>query len=400
MTTSKHQVSPELLAKAQTIHKRCLVLDAHVDIVIPSTSPGMLGADGESLATPDRLRTGGVGVAVMCVAANWAPRTPEFDASGRAMADEKLGAVLEMIAANTDVLGLARSANEVAELQALGKTAVVLGFQNARALERDLGVLDMFFDAGVRVFALIHMGHNDYCDSSRPMFNKQTGEFEVEEEHGGLAALGRDAIVRINELGGIVDVSQMSETATLQTIELSTSPVVASHSNVRVLSDVTRNLSNEEIDRIGQTGGVVCVSGFGPSLVDASAPATRAAVVAIRRTYGLAESYSYPYELYWELADPQQQLAFQMEIMRVIGAGSVKDMVRHIDYLVDRIGIDCVGIGNDYNHGGGKIGGLLDASQSLNLTIALVKAGYSAPDIAKIWGENFLRVLQASTPAP
>lgn len=360
----------------------------------------MLGADGESLATPARLRAGGVGVAVMCVAAGWAPRTRELDASGRAVADEKLVAALAMIAANSNMLALATCAGEVAEIQAAGKTAVMLGFQNARALERDVRMLDAFFEAGVRVFALIHMGHNDYCDSSRPMFNKKTGSFEVEEEHGGLTSLGRDAIVRINELGGAVDVSQMSKAATLQTVELSTSPVVASHSNVRALSDVTRNLSDEEIDRIGQTGGVVCVSGFGPSLVDASPPATRAAVVDIRRNYGLAENYSYPYELYWELADSKQQLAFQMEIMKVIGAGSVTDMVRHIDYLVDRIGIDGVGIGNDFNHGGGKIGGLVDASQSLNITIALVKAGYSASDIAKIWGENFLRVLEACAPSP
>lgn len=336
----------------------------------------------------------------MCVAAGWAPRTPKFDASGRAMADEKLAAALDMIAANPDSLALVTSATEVAEAQAASKTAVLLGIQNARALEHDLQVLDVFFDSGVRVFALVHMGHNDYCDSSRPIFDKQTGSFEVEEEHGGLTPLGRDAIVRINELGGIVDVSQMSRAATLQTIELSTSPVVASHSNVRALSDVTRNLSDEEIDRLGQTGGVVCVSGFGPSLVDASAPATKAAVIEVRRAYGLAESYSYPYELYWELADQQQQLAFQMEIMGVIGAGSVADMVRHIDYLVDRIGIDGVGIGNDFNHGGGRIGGLLDASQSLNLTIALVKAGYTAPDIAKIWGENFLRVLEAAASQP
>lgn len=395
MAISKHHVSTELRAEAEAIHDRCVVLDAHVDIVIPSTSAGMLGADGESLATPDNLRAGGVGAAVMCAAAGWAPRTKDFDASGRAMADEKLAAALDMIAAHPDTLALATSASEVADAQASGRTAILLGFQNARALEGDINVLDVLFDVGVRVFALIHMGHNDYCDSSRPIFDKRTNSFEAEEEHGGLTTLGRNAIIRVNDLGGVVDVSQMSKAATLQTIELSTAPVMATHSNVRALSDVTRNLSDEEIDRIGQTGGVVCVSGFGPSLVDASAPATRAAVIEVRKRFGLTESYSYPYELYWELADQKEQLAFQMEIMGVIGAGSVADMVRHVDYLVGRIGIDGVGIGNDFNHGGGRIGGLLDASQSVNLTIALLKAGYTSANIAKIWGDNFLRVLEA-----
>lgn len=397
MAKRHRDVSPDVMAKARSIHENCLVLDAHADIVIDSGSSLMLGPDGSSLVSPDKLVAGGVGAVVMCVAVDWAPRQPVTDASGRAMADAKLECVQVLIAEHSDTLVLATSVAEIAEARAARKVAIVLGFQNARGLGGDLGGLDDFFEAGCRVFALVHMGHNDYCDSSRPMFSKTTGSFEPTEVHGGLSALGRAAIGRIDELGGIVDVSQMSIAATLQTIELSSSPVVASHSNARAMSDVARNLSDQEIDLIAETGGVIHISGFGPSLVDASSPEARAGIDAARAKYGLAPTYSYPYELYWELPDEETKMAFQMEVMGVIGAGSIADMIRHIDYVVDRVGIDHVGIGNDFNHGGGRIGGLADASKSLNLTAALVQRGYEAEAIAKIWGDNFLRVLGVAT---
>ena len=382
-------------ALAAAIHAQCLVLDAHADVVLDPSTSLMLGPDGLSLVAPEKLVAGGVGAVVMCVAVDWAPRQPKYDATGRAMADEKLAAINAMISDHPETLVLATTADEIVAARTAGQIAVVIGFQNARALEGNIDALDEFYAAGCRLFALIHMGHNDYCDSSRPIFDKKSGAYEQAEVHGGLSPLGRAAIERINQLGAIVDVSQMSKAATLQAIELSTAPVIASHSNVQAMSDVNRNLSDESIDAIAAGGGVVHISGFGPSLVDASSPEARAGIAEVRARYGLAAVYSYPYELYWELADNEQKHAFQMEIMGVIGAGSVQDMVRHIDYVVDRVGIDHVGIGNDFNHGGGRIGGLADASKSANITAALVERGYEADDIAKIWSGNFLRVMRA-----
>ncbi|MEZ5342873.1 MAG: membrane dipeptidase [Acidimicrobiales bacterium] len=387
--------SPEALAQAHAIHRQCLVLDAHADIILDPTNSLMLGPDGRSLVAPEKLVAGGVGAVVMCVAVDWAPRQPAYDAAGRAMADEKLAAILAMVSENPETLALATTADEIVAARHTGRTAIVLGFQNARSLQGNVEALDDFYRAGCRVFSLVHMGHNDYCDSSRPIFHGRTASYEPTEEHGGLSALGRAAIERINALRGIVDVSQMSKAATLQTIDLSSTPVIASHSNIRAMSDVARNLSDEEIDRIAETGGVIHIGAFGPSLVELSSTEVRSGIAAVRREYGLAPDYSYPYELYWELADNKQKHAFQMAIMGVIGAGSVADMVRHIDYVVERVGVDHVGIGNDYNHGGGRIGGLGDAGDSLNLTAALVERGYGAADIAKIWGENFMRVFRA-----
>ncbi len=387
--------SPDVIAKATSIHERCLVLDAHADMILDLTTSLMVGPDGLSLVDPTKLASGGVGAVVMCVAADWAPREPKFDARGRAQADARLAAVRAMVAENPETLVMAATADEITQAHEAGTTAIVLGFQNARSLERNIETLDEFYEAGCRVFGLVHMGHNDYCDSSRPIFDGRTSSYEPTEEHGGLSPLGRDAIARINALGGIVDVSQMSKAATLQAIELSTTPVIASHSNVRAMSDVARNLSDESIDRIAECGGVIHIGAFGPSLVDTSPPEVRAGIDEVRAKYGLAAEYSYPYELYWELADNKEKYAFQMEMMGVIGAGSVGDMMRHIDYVVERVGIDHVGIGNDFNHGGGRIGGVADAGDSLNITAALVERGYEADDIAKIWGDNFLRVFRA-----
>ena len=382
---------------ARAAHQNSLVLDGHADIVLPSTSLSYQGPDGRSKVAPDKLAAGGVGAVVMAVAVGPGPRTPEGDAAGRAEADEKLAAIRVLDAAH-ESLAIATTPEEVRAIRARGQTAVILGFQNARSLEGDVAALDTFHAAGVRVFGLNHMGHNDFSDSSRPIYDGDTKTYEAEAEHGGLSALGVRAIERINALGGIVDVSQMSKDATLQAIVLSTSPVIASHSNVRALSDVSRNLSDEEIDRIGETGGVIHVAAFGAYLVDLSDPDLLARIRAVRREAGLPETYSYPYELYWELDDPAEKTAFLTAMRDVIGRGSVDRMMDHIDYIVARIGVDHVGIGTDFNHGGG-VEGFNEADEAFNVTLALVDRGYSAADIEKIWGGNFLRVFQSVSAA-
>jgi membrane dipeptidase len=158
---------------------------------------------------------------------------------------------------------------------------------------------------------------------------------------------------------------------------------------------VSRNLSDEEIDLIAKTGGVIHLAAFGAYLVDLSDPKLLTAILKVRRDAGLPDAYSYPYELYWEIPDPEKRQSFLIAMRRAIGPGSVDRLVDHIDYIVNRVGIDHVGIGSDFNHGGG-VAGFVDASEAENVTIALVKRGYSAEQIRKIWGENFLRVFRAA----
>ncbi len=386
------ETEAELFERARVIHQQSLVLDAHADIVLPSTSKTYLAKDGLSKVDPAKLKAGNVGAVVMSVAVPPGPRTPAGDAQARAEAAEKITAISKLAEGNIAV-EIATSPAHVTALRRNGKTALILGFQNARSLEGNVANLDLFYKAGIRVFGLNHMGHNDFSDSSRPLFSGETGKYEVTEEHGGLSPLGKAAIRRINELGGIVDVSQMSKAATLQAINLSEAPVIASHSNVRNLSNVSRNLSDEEIDLIAKTGGVIHLTAFGAYLVDLSDPDLLASIRKVRRNAGLPEAYSYPYELYWEIPDLTKRQSFLIAMRDVIGPASVDRLTDHIDYIVDRVGIDHVGISSDFNHGGG-VAGFVDASEALKLTVAMVKRGYSAAQIKKIWGENFLRVFR------
>jgi membrane dipeptidase len=392
LALSSEQAEIKLMQRALKIHQQSLVLDAHADIALPSTSSIYLAADGLSEVEPKKLQEGGVGAGAMSIAVGAGARTLEGTKLARIEADKKFKAISQLIT-ESKMLALATSAKQIETLHREGKIAIVLGFQNARLLGGNVAVIDEFYDAGVRVFALNHLGHNDFSDSSRPEFDNVTGTFETTEKHGGLSSLGVSAIKRINQLGALVDVSQMSKAGTLQVLELSQTPVIASHSNVRRLSNVSRNLSDQEIDLIGQTGGVVNVVAFAPYLVDFSDPVLLAAIRNVRLAANLPEEYSYPYELYWEIADPRRRQSFLVAMRKVIGTGSVERLVDHVDYIVKRIGIDHVGIASDFNHGGG-IQGFSDASEALNITIELLRRGYSADQIEKIWGANFLRVLQ------
>ena len=381
----------ETAAHARNVHESALVLDAHADIEIPGKPSRYAGPDGLSRVAPEKMRAGGMDAVVMSVAVGPMPRTADGYAAAREIAESKLAAVRALVAEPANGAVLARSPAELAAAHQQGKLALILGLQNALILGTDVTAVDEFYAAGVRVFALTHMGHNDFADSSRPLFLAETGDHEPAAEHGGLSDLGVAAIERVNSLGGMIDISQLSKQAALQAIEQSRAPVLATHSNVQALSKVSRNLSDEEIDRIGATGGVIHVAPFRGYLFDSSDPQLDTDIRAARRAAGVKEDYLYPFELYWEIDDPEAQATFLGAVSDLLGPVGIEEMLAHIDYLVDRIGVDHVGIGTDFNHGSG-IPGFEDAADSLNVTVGLLERGYSAADIEKIWGGNFLRV--------
>ncbi len=380
---------------AADIHESSLVLDAHADIVIPSTSRAYMSADGTSKVDPAKMRAGGVDAVVMSVAVGPGPRTIEGDAAARAEADEKIAAVHTLVAESQGQVVIATTSSEIIAAHEAGKSALILGFQNARSLQGNISAIDEFYAEGVRIFGLNHLGHNAFSDSSRPEFSGETDAFEVTEEHGGLSALGVAAVERIGALGALVDVSQLSKAATLQVLELTRTPIIASHSNAKTVSDVTRNLSDEEIDRIGENGGVIHVAAFKGYLINISEPEFIEKLVALRVAAGISEEYNYPFELYWEIDDLTERSAFTAAVSELLGPATTDNMIQHIDYIVGRIGIDHVGIGNDFNHGSG-IDDYNDASEAMNLTEGLLESGYSETDINKIWSGNFLRILDAA----
>jgi len=394
-TSAPSDQEAALMLRAKAIHASALTLDAHADIEIPGKPSSYVGSDGLSKVAPQKMRTGGLDAVVMAIAVGPLPRNAEGYAAAKAIAQTKLEAVKALANDKTNNSTITLNSDELITAHNEGKSALVLGFQNALILGTELDGINTLFNSGVRVFALTHMGHNDFADSSRTLFDGDTGTREPDAEHGGLSALGKAAVERINSLGGIMDISQLSTQAALQVIELSISPVIASHSNVRALTSVSRNLSDEEIDQIGKTGGVIHVAPFRGYLFNSSDPDMDSNIRAVRKESGIDEDYLYPFELYWEIDDIDLKKDFLTRISTLLGPIGLNEMVDHIDYIVKRIGVDHVGIGTDFNHGSG-IEGFDDAGEALNVTVELLKRGYTKDDIVKIWGGNFIRVWQAA----
>ncbi len=379
--------SPE--QRVRDVHAAAAPLDAHVDVLM-ATTPGIYRTDdGVSQATIDKLVAGGLATVTFALQAPTGAATAEGIAAARAEIDAKLDRVRMLAADNTARVALASTADEIERIRASGRIALLLGFQNAYALGNDLALVDRYVAAGVRVFAFNHAGNNAFADSSRPAT-------PGDEPNGGLSELGRAAVGRLNELGVVIDVSQLTTAGVMQTLELSRAPVIASHSAVRALVDETRNLTDAELDAIAAKGGVVHVPPFN-TYIAPRPPEFVARLGDIRARVGL------PREFRGVLDDAQRlendrRAEFTSLALEAVPRADLDDYLDHIDYVVRRIGIEHVGIGTDFDHGAGIVG-FKDMSEAPNLTRGLLARGYSAEDVAMIWSRNFLRVLRAAEAA-
>jgi membrane dipeptidase len=368
------------------VHQQVLVLDGHADVLLPDTPSRYWLPDGGKRTSWERIQQGGVDAIVFSISAGPGAETGEGLAKARADAEAKLAAVDAWIQATQGKAALARSADEIERLHGEGKVAVLLGFQNARILGGDLAAFDRFHEAGVRVAGLTHAGHNAFADSSRP-------QDEAAQRHGGLSELGRQAVARFNDLGVLIDVSQLTPAGVEQVLELSRVPVVASHSNARALVDNGRNLSDAELDAIKAKGGVVLVTPFKPYLRVAD-DAWRRKIGGLRRQFGLEEAFSTASDGAQTL-DEASRTRFLDELKRNEVPATLSDLVDHLDYIAKRIGVEHVGIGSDFDHGAG-VAGFDSPAEAANVTAELLRRGYTAEQVAAIWGGNFLRVLRAA----
>lgn len=368
------------------IHAAVLTLDSHADILLPATPKRYYLPDGGSRTSIDKLTAGGVDAIVLSVAVGPGPRDAARVKAARAEADTKLAKIKAIAADSGGKADIALSAADVERLHGEGKIAIIIGFQNARSIGKDVSQLDVFYKEGARVFALNHAGHNDFSDSSRP-------QDAPPSEHGGLSPLGKQAVAKLNDLGALIDVSQLSSDALAQTLQLTRAPVAATHSNARALIDNTRNLSDAELDAIKANGGVVQVTPFNAYL---SVPdtATSVKISEIRVASGLPAEFKAWNDGYGSLKGDKQQ-AFLDQAGALVPKADVVRYVDHIDYIAKRIGWDHVGVGTDFNHGAG-ITGFDSEADAANVTAELVKRGYTQEQIAGIWGGNFLRVLRAA----
>jgi membrane dipeptidase len=375
----------DLEARARAIHEHVLTLDSHVDVVVPG-APSEYGPGQKDQADLGELRRGGIDAIALAIAVGPGPRTTDGVAAARTEADAKLAVIRSFIKDNSSQVALALSAEDIRTIHRQHKIAVIESFLNARSLGGNLDGIDDFYRAGVRLFGFVHAGNNDFADSSRPI-GEPTQEFH------GLSPLGKQAVAKLNRLGIIIDVSQLTPDGVLQTVQLSQAPVVASHSDVRALVDNTRNLSDRELDAIKANGGVVQVTPFNAYLVSPP-PDYHDKLRALRAKFGLTPEFpSGPIGFIQgtEALPTERHQAFIRELTALYPKASVEQYADHIDYIVKRIGIDHVGIGTDFNHGAGIIG-FENESEAPNVTRELVRRGYDEAQIAKIWGGNFLRV--------
>lgn len=375
----------ELLATAKQIHQRVITIDTHDDI--PSnfaTEEVDPGVRGDRQVDIPKMVEGGLDVGFFVVYVGQTERTPENYERAKAAAMVKFDAIHRMTEEMyPEKIELAYSPADVERIHASGKLVACIGIENGYAIGKDLSLLRRYYDLGARYITLAHNGHNDISDSSNP--SERLGDEEA--EHGGISAFGEQVIEEMNRLGIMVDVSHISKDAMLDVARLSRAPVIASHSSVRALADVSRNLDDEQLRALQANGGVIQTVAVG-EFVKTDPPEKVEAVEALREEMGITSFAAYR-------ALTEEQRNEYRRRMAVLDEqwprATVQDLVDHIDYAVRLIGIEHVGISSDFDGGGGVVG-WRDASETLNVTLELVRRGYSEQEIAQLWGGNLLRV--------
>jgi membrane dipeptidase len=417
-----------LIAKAKAIHEHVIKLDTHNDI-----DPANFTADCNytmRLTTQvniPKMVEGGMDVSFMIVYVGQGPLTPEGYDNAYRQAVAKFDAVhrlTEKIA--PDNIGLALTPADVLALHKKHLRIAVIGVENGYPIGTDIKRVKEFYDRGGRYMSLAHNGNSQLADSN-------TGETQGYLYNNGLSPLGREVIAEMNRLGMMVDLSHPSKGANMEAMRLSKAPVIASHSGVRALADVSRNMDDEQLLALKKNGGVIQVVGFA-SYVKTDSKERIDALAKLRDEFGLTaaggrggggrgrgegatsadrvcpvEGATAPQgrggrgggrgrgNAGLEALSPERRAEYEKRLAEIdaklppASRANVKDFVNHIDYAVKLIGIDHVGISSDFD-GGGGIDGWNSAAEAFNVTLELVRRGYTEEQIGKLWSGNLLRV--------
>ncbi len=425
-----------LVSRARAIHDRVITLDTHDDISANNFRPECNYA--MRLTTQvnlPKMIEGGLDVSFMVVYVGQGPLTPEGYDNAYRQAVQKFDAVhllADELAPNQ--IGLALSAADVRSIAASGRKVAVIGVENGYSIGSDISRVKEFFDRGGRYMSLSHNGHSQLSDSN-------TGERDNLWLHGGLSPLGKQVIAEMNKWGIMVDISHPSKASALQAMALSRAPVIASHSAVRSLADHSRNMDDEMLMALKANGGVIQTVAFS-SYVKADpsgvADARSAALSALRQRFSLdagggrrgggggggrggagrgagaeppcnVEDPNSPaggrggrggrggQNTGLDALTPDQRTEYDLALARInaqyppAGRATVQDFVDHVDYAVKLIGIDHVGISSDFD-GGGGVDGWNSAAETFNVTLELVRRGYTEEQIGQLWSGNLLRV--------
>lgn len=390
-----------IMEKAERIHEKVITIDTHDDINVKNFTDSLNYTQRlDNQVNLPKMKEGGLDVVWLIVYT----RQDSLNTNGYARAEENAISKFEAIhrlceeyAPNQ--IELALTSNDVKRIKATGKKVAMIGVENAYPIGEDLSKLEDYYKLGARYISLSHNGHSQFCDSN-------TGEKDNEWLYNGLSDLGKDAVKEMNRLGIMIDISHPSKEAMKQMIRLSKAPIIASHSSARVLCNHSRNLDDEQLKLLKENGGVVQTVAFSSYLNTKKHDARAAYMKTVYKS--VADSLNmnwYERSEFATLSDDQKG-EFMKNYPKIMKIGkdlvkdkkdapspvNVADFVNHIEYMVNLIGIDHVGISSDFD-GGGGVDGWSDASETLNVTVELVKRGYTEEEIEKLWGGNLLRVL-------
>jgi len=387
------QVDAALLERARGIHERVITLDTHTDINANNFLPGQPNyVTGLSTQVDlPKMEEGGLDAVFFSIyQGQQQDFSPEGYARAYQTAVDKVDAIHRLTTELApDRIGLATTAADVRRIAGEGRLVALMGMENGYALGEDISRVRMFAEQGVRYLSLAHNGHNQLSDSN-------TGEADG-WRWNGLSPLGREVVAEANRWGIMLDISHPSKMANLETMLLSQAPVIASHSSARALANHPRNMDDGELLALRANGGVVQIVAFNSYLL--SPPPERApALTALREEFGLPAGNQALQAALAELPAPRQaeydrRLADIDARYPAPPRATVSDLVDHIDYAVQLIGIDHVGISSDFD-GGGGIDGWNNAAETFNVTLELVRRGYTEEEIGKIWSGNLLRVME------
>lgn len=387
--------------KAQRIHSKILTLDTHNDIDVKNFTDSINYTQNlDTQVNLPKMDAGGLDVSWLIVYTGQDSLNAEGyeRASKNAMAKfEAIHRLCEEFA--PDKIELALNSADVRRIDASGKKVAMIGVENAYPIGTDLSNFETYHQLGARYISLSHNGHSQFCDSN-------TGERDSIWLHNGLSEIGEKAVYEMNRLGIMIDVSHPSKEAMKQMIALSKAPIIASHSSARALCDHSRNLDDEQLMLMKKNGGVVQTVAFSSYLNTAKHKARANYMQEIHQHVADSLGVAWHERSEFRKLGAQQRAAYAptRSKIRTIGKTiaapradapppvNVADFVDHIDYMVELIGIDHVGISSDFD-GGGGIDGWQDASETFNVTLELVNRGYTEAEITKLWSGNLLRVL-------
>ena len=333
------------LEKAKTIHDNIITLDTHCDINVKNFTDSINYSQNlNTQCNIPKMESGGLDVAWFVVYTGQGDLTDKGYEIAYNNAISKFEAIHNLVNSYApERIGLALTSADVKKIHSSGKKVAMIGIENGYPIGMDIKNVEKFYNMGARYMSLAHNGHSQLSDSN-------TGETDDVYLHNGLSELGVEVIKEMNRLGIMIDISHPSKEAIRQMISLSKAPVIASHSSARTLCDHSRNLDDDQLGWIKENGGVVQTVAF--------------------------KSY----------LNSEKSKANSVEKV------DVSDFVDHIDYLVNSMGINHVGISSDFD-GGGGVEGWSDASETFNVTLELVKRDYTELEIEKLWSGNLLRVL-------